>query len=32
MNTRQLLGREAEYLLGHTCKGIPGETLTLPGP
>ena len=29
---RQLLGNEAEYLLGHTCGTIGREMLTLPGP
>jgi len=36
MNTleqiEQLLGNEAEYLLGHTCGTIGREMLTLPGP
>ena len=27
-----LLGDEAESLLSHTCKGVPAEELTLPGP
>ena len=27
-----LLGDDAEYLLGHTAKGIPAEDLHLPGP
>ena len=27
-----LLGADAEKLLGHTCKGIPKESLHLPGP
>ena len=27
-----LLGAEAESLLTHTCRGIPRETLHLPGP
>jgi class I fructose-bisphosphate aldolase len=27
-----LLGAEAESLLGHTCKGIPKEDLSTPGP
>ncbi len=26
------LGREADNLLGHTCRGIPKELLHLPGP
>ena len=30
--TADLLGEEAEYLLGHTCSTIPQETLHLPGP
>ncbi len=29
---QQLLGNEAEYLLGHTCGTIGREMLTLPGP
>ncbi len=28
----ELLGSEAKSLLGHTCKGIPASSLTLPGP
>ncbi|HVA08527.1 MAG TPA: class I fructose-bisphosphate aldolase [Acidimicrobiales bacterium] len=32
MDIQQQLGREAEFLLGHTCKGIPKEALSLPGP
>ncbi len=27
-----LLGDEAEYLLDHTCKGMPKEMVQLPGP
>jgi class I fructose-bisphosphate aldolase len=27
-----LLGKDAESLLGHTCRGIPRERLALPGP
>ncbi|HUN66531.1 MAG TPA: class I fructose-bisphosphate aldolase [Bacteroidota bacterium] len=27
----QLLGADAKKLLGHVCKGIPKESLTLPG-
>ncbi|MCA3130779.1 MAG: fructose-bisphosphate aldolase, partial [Rhodocyclaceae bacterium] len=27
-----ILGAEAAGLLGHVCKGIPKETLHLPGP
>ena len=27
-----LLGDDAEYLLGHTAKGIPADDLHLPGP
>ncbi len=27
-----ILGSEADRLLGHTCKGIPRESLHLPGP
>lgn len=29
---QELLGEEAESLLDHTCRGIPKESLTLPGP
>lgn len=29
---QELLGDEAESLLGHVCGGIPKERLTLPGP
>ena len=29
---RELLGDEAESLLGHTCRTIPKEMLHLPGP
>ncbi|MGH9064164.1 MAG: class I fructose-bisphosphate aldolase [Acidimicrobiales bacterium] len=32
MDVHQLLGDEAESLLGHTCKTIPREELVLPGP
>ena len=28
----ELLGNDADRLLSHTCKGIPKEQLTLPGP
>ena len=28
----KLLGKEADGLLGHVCKGIPKESLQLPGP
>ena len=28
----ELLGADAKSLLGHTCKGIPKETLHIPGP
>jgi len=28
----QLLGTDAKALLGHTCKGIPKESILLPGP
>ncbi|MDH4215377.1 MAG: class I fructose-bisphosphate aldolase [Gallionella sp.] len=31
-NIVQLLGDEAEQLLGYRCKGIPKESLHLPGP
>jgi class I fructose-bisphosphate aldolase len=27
-----LLGEEAQSLLGHTCRGLPREQLVLPGP
>jgi class I fructose-bisphosphate aldolase len=27
-----MLGKEAQSLLGHVCKGIPKESLHLPGP
>jgi class I fructose-bisphosphate aldolase len=30
--TYEMLGREAEALLTHVCKGIPKEALHLPGP
>jgi len=29
---QELLGDEAEQLLGYECKGVPKEDLTLPGP
>jgi class I fructose-bisphosphate aldolase len=32
VDLQSLLGDDAEYLLTHTCKGIPREQLTLPGP
>jgi class I fructose-bisphosphate aldolase len=35
MNSNQIqeiLGREAESLLSHTCKGIPSAHIALPGP
>ena len=32
IDIESLLGAEAEMLLGHTCGGIPRETLHLPGP
>ncbi len=32
MDLQSLLGDDAEYLLSHTCKGIPREQLTAPGP
>jgi len=32
MDVHQLLGKEADSLLGHTCKRIPKESLMLPGP
>ncbi|MCW8855256.1 MAG: class I fructose-bisphosphate aldolase [Gammaproteobacteria bacterium] len=31
MNIETLLGSEAESLLSHTCKGIAGETIHIPG-
>lgn len=31
-DTVSLLGDEAEYLLDHTCKGLPKEMLQVPGP
>ncbi len=30
--TAEILGDQAEYLLGHTCTTIPKEQLHLPGP
>ena len=32
MNIAELLGDEAESLLGYNCKGIPTDSLHLPGP
>jgi len=32
MDIHQLLGKEADSLLGHTCNGIPKDFLMLPGP
>ncbi len=32
IDIQQLLGTEAEYLLGHTCTTIPKENLHIPGP
>lgn len=32
MDLNQLLGDEAEALLGHECKTVPKEQLSLPGP
>ncbi len=29
---KDLLGSQADSLLGHTCKAVPKETLHLPGP
>ncbi len=29
---QSLLGKEADYLLNHTCKTIPASSLHLPGP
>jgi len=31
-NIQQILGSEAEYLLGHECKTVPKENLYLPSP
>ncbi len=31
-NIASQLGAEAEFLLGHVCRGIPRESLHLPGP
>lgn len=31
-DTLSLLGDEAEYLLDHTCAGLPKELVQLPGP
>lgn len=31
-NIKELLGANAEYLLNHTCKTIPKDTIQLPGP
>jgi class I fructose-bisphosphate aldolase len=30
--TKELLGKEAKTLLGHTCRTIPKDSLHLPGP
>ncbi len=32
MDIQSLLGDDAESLLSYTCKGVPREDLTLPGP
>lgn len=32
INISELLGAEAKFLLEHHCKGIPKESLYLPGP
>ncbi len=32
MDIQALLGDDADSLLSHTCKGVPKEDLTLPGP
>ena len=32
MDVHQLLGKEADSLLGHTCTGIPRDSLMVPGP
>ncbi len=31
-NIVELLGKDGDFLLGHTCKTIPKESLALPGP
>jgi len=31
-DTLSLLGDEADYLLDHTCRGLPKEQVQLPGP
>jgi fructose-bisphosphate aldolase, class I len=32
VDLQSLLGDDADYLLTHTCKGVPREQLTPPGP
>ena len=32
INILDVLGKDADYLLGHKCTGIPKESLHLPGP
>jgi class I fructose-bisphosphate aldolase len=32
MDLQSLLGNDADDLLSHTCKGVPREQLSLPGP
>jgi len=32
INVREVLGDEADYLLGHECKAVERDRLTLPGP
>jgi len=32
INVREVLGDDAEYLLGHECKAVERDQLTLPGP
>ena len=32
MDLQSLLGDDADDLLAHTCKGVPRDQLTLPGP
>jgi fructose-bisphosphate aldolase, class I len=32
INIREVLGDEADFLLGHECKTIERAELTLPGP
>ncbi|MGB5260903.1 MAG: fructose-bisphosphate aldolase, partial [Gammaproteobacteria bacterium] len=32
IDIQELLGEESEFLLGHSCEGIPGDMLHAPGP